>query len=273
MGGKAGLASRRTCSSTRWMLTAHGARSASRRTPPCGRPARGCGRPRRGSARSSSRSFAHATLPSSSCAAPRMPESGFFTSCARTAAMPVTLRAALRNTVSWRSSARAAELVLQRQQHRSRAPRAHRRALHDDAACLCRRGLSSDMIMIADRRCRRARTCWISRNSGCRSGSRSPSEHVARVAASDGDAEKLLGRGSWQAEPVRSGVQQHGRGLGSARQHRQRAAGLAGSRRAALAFRRPSARRGRQHVPHAAAASICARSKHHGWRPARSGGS
>ena len=37
-----------------------------------------------------------------------MPDSGFFTSCARIAAMPVTLRAAPRNA-SWRSSARAAE--------------------------------------------------------------------------------------------------------------------------------------------------------------------
>ena len=39
---------------------------------------------------------------SSSCAAPRMPESGFFTSCASIEAMAVTERAALR-WVSWRS--------------------------------------------------------------------------------------------------------------------------------------------------------------------------
>ncbi len=49
------------------------------------------------------------TLPSSNWAAPRMPLSGFFTSCASTAAMPLTERAADRNTVC-RSSARAAEL-------------------------------------------------------------------------------------------------------------------------------------------------------------------
>ena len=45
---------------------------------------------------------------SRSCAAPRMPDSGFFTSCASSAAMAVTERAALRWT-NWRSILRAME--------------------------------------------------------------------------------------------------------------------------------------------------------------------
>ena len=49
------------------------------------------------------------TLASSNCAAPRMPDSGFLISCAKTADMPVTLRAAPRNFIC-RSRARAALL-------------------------------------------------------------------------------------------------------------------------------------------------------------------
>ena len=84
-GGEAAWASRRTRSSTSWMLTGSRSPGAGRRTPPCGRPACRSARPRRGSAAVSSRS-ASPTDFSSSCAAPRMPESGFLISCASIAA-------------------------------------------------------------------------------------------------------------------------------------------------------------------------------------------
>ena len=75
-------------------------RRARRRTPPCGRATRRCDRPRRRSGASAR--GRPAAFCSRSCAAPRMPESGFLTSWASIAAIAVTERAALR-CVSCRS--------------------------------------------------------------------------------------------------------------------------------------------------------------------------
>ena len=125
----------------------------------------------------SSRSGA-STLLSSSCAAPRMPDSGFFTSCARIAAMPVTLRAALRN-VSCRSSARAAEASCSTS---STAPGSSGSGEPCTVMpCLCSRGLSSVRswsAMVASL----SRTCSISRNSGLSGGTRSVSACCASCA-------------------------------------------------------------------------------------------
>ena len=88
------------------------------------------------------------TLASSSWAAPRMPESGFLTSCARIAAMPETLRAALRK-VSWRSSVRAAEASWNASRNRTRLLR-QRRALHGDAVLVQARAFQSEVVVRHD---------------------------------------------------------------------------------------------------------------------------
>ena len=114
----------------------------------------------------SSRS-ARPTLASSNCAAPRMPDSGFFTSCARIAAMPVTLRAALRNAELPVERARRRG-VLQHQQHGARLLR-QRRALHGDAALVQPRAVQRQVV-VGRPSPRRCRTWSISRNSGLSAG-------------------------------------------------------------------------------------------------------
>ena len=202
------------------------ARSASRRTPPCGRPARGCGRPRRGSARSV-RGRLSATLLSSNWAAPRMPDSGFFTSCARIAAMPVTLRAALRK-VSCRSSARAAEASCSTSTHRARLLR-QRRALHGDAVLVEARAFQRQVV-VGDGGLAVARTCSISRKIGLSGGSRSASAELRELHQRH--AEELLGGVVGEAEAV-GRVEQHHR-------HRQRRQQRSSGRAAAARSRRPT---------------------------------
>ena len=97
----------RTCSSTSWMLT--GARSSGRTTENISMRSTSATIRSASSqiSRVSSRSPGSAPC-SSSWAAPRMPDSGFLTSCASIAAMAVTERAALR-WINWSSILRAIE--------------------------------------------------------------------------------------------------------------------------------------------------------------------